>query len=219
MCVCVGQVMSIKHPATIIVCGGTGSGKTVLTKRLIENHRTVFQGLPLNPRITWCFGAVPPPRMSQRVTAHEGMIDEQQLIGDRPDILVIDDLMSETASGNLVSNIFTKYSHHLAITVIYITQNLYQKGQVGLKRNAHYVIMTRNPSDKSQLTTLGRQLFPRRKSSLEHFYESYDDATREKYGYLLIDVSPSSLESQKLKTNIFPGKDGRTRVIVYQLKK
>lgn len=211
--------MSIKHPATIIVCGGTGSGKTVLTEKLIRHHELVFDGMPHNPRIVWLYGAVAPARMTPSFEVHEGMIDESYLFQERPDIVVVDDLMREASKEPILHNLFTKFSHHLSITVIYITQNLFEKGQVNLKRNAHYIFLTRNPSDKSQLTVLGRQMYPRSKRLLEHFYEAYEDATSNRFGYLLIDVSPESIETQKLKTNIFPDQNGRIRVIVYQPKK
>lgn len=208
--------MSIIHPATILISGGTGSGKTWLTRKMLHFHRYVIDGLPENPRVIWCYGVGQSvhkqtiPNVS--VTYNDGLIDEDNLTSQKPDILVVDDMMSEKANDQHTHNLFTKLSHHLGITVFYLTQNLYERGQTGMKRNAHYLIMMRNPSDKSQTTTLGRQLFPRHKSQLEHFYESYDDATRQKFGYLLIDVSPNSDDRYKLKTNIFPTDKG---VIVY----
>ena len=215
--------MSIIHPATIIIAGGTGSGKTVFTRALLENSSCVFQNLPLTPKVVWCYGIDQPGLNKQLRNAvvryQEGMIDEESLRKLSPDIVVIDDMMSEKSDDKFTHNLFTKISHHCNVTVIFITQNLYEKGQCKMKRNAHYLVMMRNPSDKSQLTTLGRQLFPRKRSLLEHFYEAYDDATSRKYGYLFIDVSPNSYEKEKLKTNILPDpKSGQVRVIVYQPK-
>lgn len=199
--------------------GGTGSGKTILTRKLIKHHQTVFRNLPKNPKVVWCYGISQKIHRERIANADveytDGLMDEESIIMKRPQILVIDDLMTEKANDAHAHNLFTKLSHHLDMTVIYITQNLYERGQTGMKRNAHYIFMMRNPSDKSQITTLGRQLYPRRKSHLDHFYESYDDATRRKFGYLLIDVSPDSKESEKLKTNLFPDERG---VIVYQPK-
>lgn len=216
--------MTFVHPATIIVSGGTGSGKTVLTRAVITHHQFTFAGLDnsVKPQVLWCFGVYQPlfsePLENTQVTFHEGMIDEQTLADVKPDILVIDDLMNEKANDPFTHNLFTRVSHHKRVTVIFITQNLYEKGQCKMKRNAHYIVLMRNPSDKSQLTTLGRQLFPRKRSLLEHFYESYDDATRNRYGYLVIDVSPTSDEREKLKTNILPCLDGSMAVVVYQPK-
>ena len=211
--------MSLIHPATVIVSGGTGSGKTVLTRKLLQHHVTTFINMPHNPKVLWCYGIQQPifkdAIVNINIRYHEGMIDEPVLVSIKPDVLVVDDMMCEKSKDAFMHNLFTKMSHHMGITVIFITQNLYEKGQCNMKRNAHYLFVMRNLSDKTQITTLGRQLFPRRKSMLDHFYDSYDDATKERYGYLLIDVSPHSDERFKLKTNIFP-EDGH--VVVYTPK-
>lgn len=211
--------MSFVHPATIIVAGGTGSGKSVLTRALIQHHMLTFTRMPRQPKVIWCYGieqeAYSSPIPNVIVKYHEGLIDEKGIRGSRPDIVVIDDLMTEKSNDPFVHNLFTKISHHLKVTVIYITQNMYERGQCKMKRNAHYLLMMRNPSDKSQITTLGRQLYPRTKRQLQHFYEAYDDATKKKYGYLLIDVSPEGDENQKLKTNILPNEQGKLAVVVY----
>lgn len=214
--------MSLIHPATIIIAGGTGSGKTILTRSLLEHHKSVFTEMPVMPKVVWCYGIeqgthkIPIPNILLHY--NEGMIDGEFLRKCNPDVLVIDDMMSEKSNDQFVHNLFTKISHHMRITVIFITQNLYEKGQCKMKRNAHYLFLMRNPSDKSQLSILGRQLYPRMKSQLDHFYESYDDATSVKFGYLLIDVSPNSDENLKLKTNIIPDVNGRSNIIVYQPK-
>jgi hypothetical protein len=210
--------MSINHPATVIVSGGTGSGKTVLTRAMLQHHRTCFNGMAAHPRVLWCYGiyqvlyGVQVPNVN--IAYREGLAPLSMIEQSKPDVIVVDDLIDHASSEHL-QNLFVRASHHLNVTVIYITQNLYEKGQVKLKRNAHYIFMMRNPSDKSQITTLGRQLYPRQKKLLDHFYEAYDDATSQRYGYLMIDVSPQSDETQKLKTNILPDKSGEVRAIVY----
>lgn len=176
--------MSIIHPATIIIAGGTGSGKTVLTKSLLGHSDSVFVDLTKNPKVLWCYGidqknlrdSIP----GIRIGYHEGMIDQDTLDSSKPDIIVIDDMMNEKSNDTFVHNLFTKISHHNRVTVIYITQNMYEKGQCKMKRNAHYLFMMRNPSDKSQITTLGRQLYPRKKGLLEHFYEAFQAFSRTK---------------------------------------
>lgn len=215
--------MSILHPATVMISGGTGSGKTHLTRQLLQHHRSVFINLSGGPNVLWCYGVFQPvfrqtiPGVS--IQYKDNLVDIEEIEQTKPNIIVVDDLMSEKGSDCMMQNLFTKLSHHKNITVIFITQNIFAKGHCNLKRNAHYLIMMRNPSDKSQISLLGRQLYPRSKDHLEHFYESYDDATREKYGYLFVDVSPDSDEQQKLKTNILPDSSGNLRVTVYVMRK
>lgn len=214
--------MSIKHPATVLISGGTGSGKTHLTREIIKHHRYTFINLHEKPTVLWCYGSYQPiyriPIPGLTVQYKENLAEMEDIDQIKPSILVVDDLMTEKGNDCMMQNLFTKLSHHKNITVIFITQNIFAKGHCNLKRNAHYLIMMRNPSDKSQISLLGRQLYPRSKQQLEHFYESYDDATKEKYGYLFIDVSPDSIEVQKLKTNILPDRTGRLRVTVYVRK-
>lgn len=207
--------MTVNHPATMLVCGGTGSGKSVFTRALISNHKLTFNGLTKTPKVLWCYGiyqnsfATSIPNTASKF--HEGLVDEDQLKQLRPDILVIDDMMTEKANDAFVHNLFTKISHHMSITVIFITQNMYEKGQCKMKRNAHYLVMMRSPSDKSQILTLARQLYP---GGSRFFIEAYNDATSRKFGYLFIDVSPSSEEQTRLQTDIIPIR-GNLRTVVY----
>lgn len=197
--------MSVCHPATIIVCGGTGSGKSVFTRALLENHQLTFLGLPKQPKILWCYGIYQDIFKKGLKSAsslfHDGLVNETELDHLEPDILVIDDMMTEKANDTFVHNLFTKISHHKKITVIFITQNMYEKGQCKMKRNAHYLVMMRSPSDKSQILTLARQLYP---GKAKFFTEAYNDATSKRFGYLFIDVSPTSEERTRLQTNIIP---------------
>lgn len=211
--------MSFTHPATCIISGGTGSGKSVFTRALLESNAETFVGLPDLPKVVWCFGIHQPafdvPMKNTLSHFHEGMVDESFLEKHKPDVLVVDDMMSEKANDPFMHNLFTKVSHHKRITVIFITQNMYEKGQCKMKRNAHYLVIMRSPSDKSQIMTLARQLYP---GSSKFFLEAYNDATAKKFGYLFIDVSPNSEEDKRLQTDILPDGTGSVRSIVYVKK-
>ena len=68
------------------------------------------------------------------------------------------------------------------------------------------MILLRNPRDKSQISTLGKQI-----GLGKTLIEAYEDCTSQAYGYLLVDLSPHSDNNFQLKTNIFPYED----IIVY----
>lgn len=53
------------------------------------------------------------------------------------------------------------------------------------------------------MRNLGAQLFPG--TALRHFLEAYEDATAEPFGYLLIDMHPTTKQQMRLKTHIYPG--------------
>ncbi|GFX64413.1 uncharacterized protein TNCV_4043051 [Trichonephila clavipes] len=59
-----------------------------------------------------------------------------------------------------------------------------------------------NRRDQSQITHLGRQLYPHK---VKFFQERYADATSKPYGYLLIDLKPETDESLRVHTGMFPG--------------
>ena len=68
------------------------------------------------------------------------------------------------------------------------------------RNNAHYLTLLRNPSGQLQIRNLGTQLFPRR---IDYFMEAYQDATKDNFGYLLVDMHPSSPEILRLRTHVF----------------
>jgi hypothetical protein len=59
----------------------------------------------------------------------------------------------------------------------------------------------KNPSDQLQAQTLARQIFPTNK---RFFTESHRDACSEPYGYLLVDMEPTTPDTVRLRACIFP---------------
>jgi hypothetical protein len=110
-----------------------------------------------------------------------------------------------TESGkNEVLDMFTKGSHHLNFSVILLTQNIFNKGPNTrtISLNAHYIIMFKNPRDRSQISFLARQMYPKRSKFLE---DAYDDATQNQHSYLIMDLKHSTHEYLRVQTAIFPG--------------
>jgi len=112
--------------------------------------------------------------------------------------------MSETSQ--LVAKMFTKISHHRNVSVVYLTQNVYDKNKYArtISLNAHYLVLFKNPRDASQFATLSRQMYP---NTSKFAIEAYKDATSAPYGYLLIDLKPEQDERYRLRTNVFPGEN------------
>jgi len=123
--------------------------------------------------------------------------------GSQPTLLVIDDLMSET--NQLVSDIFTKISHHRNISVVYMTQNVFDKNKYArtISLNALYFVLFKNPGDANQFAVLSRQMYP---DSWRFAVEAYRDATSTPFSYLLVDLRPAIEDERcRLRTNIFRG--------------
>ena len=113
--------------------------------------------------------------------------------------------MHEAATGKTdsVSQLFTKGSHHWNLSCVFLVQSLFFSPALRtIRLNSHVICLMRNAADKSQVMNLARQLYP---GNTKHLLEAYKDSTNEKWGYLLVDLSPETDEKLRLRTNIFPG--------------
>lgn len=118
-------------------------------------------------------------------------------------LFVLDDLMTQCGRDQRITHLFTRGSHHLNLSVIFITQNFFHKGKEmrEISLNAHYLALCKNRRDESQIIHLGRQLFP---NQLKFFTEVYQDATRNPFSYLFIDLRSDTPENLRLRTQILP---------------
>lgn len=126
-----------------------------------------------------------------------------------PQLVIIDDLMDE--AGKSVTQIFTKTSHHRNLSVFFLTQNLFHRGQREVSLNSNYVVVFKNPRDRAQIQHFSRQIFPENPRFVQ---EAYADATSRPFGYLLFDLKQDTPENCRLRTDIFPTPQGH-RAVVY----
>ena len=122
---------------------------------------------------------------------------------DRAKLLILDDLLIEASDCNDILNLFTKGSHHGNSSVFFTTQNLFHKGKNhrDISLNSNYLVLLKNPRDKSQIRHLAHQLSPEKPLFVQ---EAYMDATNKPHGYLLVDLKQSTPEVLRYRTNIFP---------------
>jgi len=120
-----------------------------------------------------------------------------------PKLIIIDDLMRESSSSEVIVDLFTKGSHHKNLSVILISQNLFHqgRGQRDISLNANYIVVFKNPRDRAQIRHLARQVYPDDPKFLE---EAYYDATSRPHGYLLLDLKQSTPDEYRFRTCIFP---------------
>ena len=118
--------------------------------------------------------------------------------------LVLDDLISQCSNDQRVADLFTRGLHHRGISVLYLTQNIFQPGKLSrtISLNSHYLVIFRNPRDSLGISTLAKQIFPGR---TDYLMESFRDATSKPYGYLVIDCHQLTPETMRLRTNVLPG--------------
>ena len=200
--------------SSMCMSGQTGSGKTQFVYRLLRNVSQMYKEDPPD-RILYCYGIHQPlfDEMEieiQNLEMKQGLPTPEEINDFTQDhchrLIIIDDLAHQLLNNSEMELLFTQGCHHRRISVIFMTQNLFQKGSKSrtIALNTYYLVLMKNVRDTSQIQYLGRQLFPGRSNLLT---DAYTDATKEPYGYLLVDTSPHSGDKYRLRTRIFPGED------------
>ena len=196
--------IKFKHPTTIIVAGPTQCGKTELIKNILIHKEKLFEKCPKN--IVWGFGHVNENQINSiqkeipNITFTNGLPERDTLSNS---ILILDDLMNEIGKSNEYSNLFTRGCHHDNITTIAVLHNIFNKEKYNrnIALNTHYYILFKNPRDKQQIRCLENQIFPGQKNYL---LNAFNHATSKPYGYLVIDLHPTTSENMRLYSNILP---------------
>jgi hypothetical protein len=140
------------------------------------------------------------------VEYHKGLPSEE-LLREGNITLIIDDLMQEAKSSPIISDIFTKYSHHNHITCICLMQNLFPKGSEmrNISVNTNYIVLMKNSRDRVQIRNLASQVYPGKSKFL---LKAYEDATGDNpYSYLLLDFLNTTPENIRVRTGVLPGEN------------
>jgi hypothetical protein len=195
--------LKLKIPSGILISGSSSSGKTALTIRLIEQREEIFSPSPQT--VLYCYGEfhqIVPYLESIGVSTYSGVPSSEQIDAlSKPSLIILDDLMYNI-NQQFLNDLYTKQSHHKNFTIITLCQNLFDKVIKIPRLNSMYIFLLRAPNSLISVRSLGTQIYPRQ---LPFFIDSYNQATNEQYGYLMIDMHPSSRPILRLRTHIFPG--------------
>jgi hypothetical protein len=190
----------LKHEFTMVVVGPSKSCKTEFVKRLVQNTQWIS---PPPEKIVWCYREWQKAyeSLQESVTFAKNIpADDEQLLVDLSTrhLFIFDDMMGGKAIESIVEW-FTRKVHHRNTSVIYITQNLFDRAPQyrTISLSAHYLVLFKNPQDKSQIGVLSRQL------QMPHLLPAYDEATGKPHGYLLVDLSPQAPEELRLRSQLF----------------
>lgn len=194
-----------QHPSKTLISGPSSAGKTVFVKNFLkyidELSDTVFD------RIMFYYSEWQPAykELGDNIEFHEGLPKSSDYNDDpRPKLMIIDDLMRESSTGtggSVVADLFSKGSHHHSLSIMFITQNLFHRGQREISLNSNYIVVFKNPRDMSQIQFLARQVCPENPLYVK---EAYLDATRHAHSYLLFDLCQKTPDNCRLRACIFP---------------
>lgn len=199
-------------PGNMQIVGPSLSGKTTWLFRLLKDAPQYFRldnGEPCHfQKRLYCYGSSWQPAFVDfeklGVEFHQGLpplpLSETFPESRRPGLLILDDLMQETAKSEDMSHVLTRDTHHLNLFAITLSQNLYPGGkeQATQNRNYHYTVLFKNPADTRYVKALGNRWTGDSKS----FFGVYQKATERPYGYLVVDHHPRTDESIRFRTNV-----------------
>ena len=206
------SLIKFVSPSILYISGPTMSGKSCLTKRILEHCNAMFTQQVT--KIIYAYSEWQSLYDEMKKTVdnlefYQGLPDREamQCFGSTKQhvILCIDDLFMQVTQSEDAVQLFCVFSHHLNISVIFLAQSLYPPGRFSktLSLQVQYYFLLRNRRDKRQVITFASQLFP---SKSKYMLDAYEKCTeRVDYNYLLIDISPSVDQRYQLRSNIFPG--------------
>ena len=134
-------MISFSHPTTILISGPTQCGKTFLFKQILAHEliqppptRILYVNNEKLPELSDYPNIEFVKGIKYLLAVYDGVEKRERTL------IVLDDQSRGEAGGTAtISDLFTKGSHHQNITVVYIVQNLFDKGRFhrAISLNSH----------------------------------------------------------------------------------
>lgn len=197
---------TLKAPFTMIISGATQSGKSTLTRQILERRLEIMD--PPIDEVMYLYTEWQPKLFGElqvsipNIVFHQGLPDEIADEFGRHKLVVCDDLMTEMAKSDDAVNLFIRGSHHRNISVLFLIQNFFYKNLRTLTTNAKYIVLMKNPRENGFASVLGRQMNGgKRNAALEY---AYKECMTRRYGYLVIDYGQEQDDACRLRSSLFP---------------
>ena len=203
----------LKTSFNCIVSGPSGSGKTTWVKNLLTIGDQIFTQQPKKVFLFYQAMQDMYLEMEKMGLVHEminvkdgfpTLDDIYSMVNpfkDEGSLLIFDDSMNSVNSD--FEQLFCNLSHHSNCSIIFLTQNLFFKDKSfrTMSLNSHYIVLMKNDRDKQQISILSKQISPYNSS---YIIQSYQEATKKPYDYLLLDFRADSQPLIRARSNIFP---------------
>ena len=138
----------------MMVAGPSRSGKTQWVVRLLkERHKRIE---PPVDGVLFCYAHWQDKygelkRVVPTTHFHEGLLSTETMNSLRNGIIVLDDLMEQAVKDPNIMSVFTEGSHHKNISILFLMQNMYQKGAHTrtMSMNTQYMVLFKNALDQT----------------------------------------------------------------------
>ncbi|VDI53012.1 Hypothetical predicted protein [Mytilus galloprovincialis] len=128
------DILPFQSPCTFMISGATQSGKTTFVMKLLRQASVMFNTPPV--QIVYCYTEFQPifdqaEQTIPNLLLYEGFPTRSDIIEwtnpDKHTVLVLDDMMRLISKSDEALHLSTALSHHRNCSVIFITQNLFEK--------------------------------------------------------------------------------------------
>lgn len=132
-------------------------------------------------------------------------VEEAEQQFEEEAVILIDDKLSELDKvgpfNQFVTELFCRRIHHEKLNVILLVQVLFSKHMRTIFNNTTYIYIGKFIKDRSTIIQFGKQFCPHNTSYMQ---QSYELATSQPFGFLLVDLNVLSVDKYRLRNSFFP---------------
>ena len=199
--------LTFKHPRRMLIYGPSGSGKSKFVENILIHMFELFDFY--FDSIIYCSGqSFPKFDTIHGININKVNTIDNDLINNlnenERNLIILDDNLYYFVNEKIISDLFTKLSHHKNIFVIILVQNLFPKSKYmrDISLNSTYIVLMANPRDNRQVRTLSYQIDG---ADSLFIWNCYNYVTKNKpFSYILLDFDQESPQEIRVRTNIFP---------------
>ena len=207
-----GYPWHMTFPENFLICGSSGSGKSTFLENLLATP-SIWTG-PID-KVIYCYGiqtstvenfAKHRPDISLIQGLPRNLSQPREMFSPQQNnVLVFDDLSSETQNCRDFTNMLIRGSRHCNCTMISLEHFLLADSRERRLQSPHWhqMCLFKNQRCAHQIAAVARQ------SAIAHpklIQKAYAEATAVPHGYLILDFRNETPAEMRLITNVFSEK-------------